>query len=209
MWLYCVRHGESVHNAEGRIQGQLDVPLSDLGRRQGEAIAAVLATQGLDALYTSPLRRALQTAEIVARRLNLPIRADDRLKEINVGVFQNRLRSDIARLYPEAFARWTSGEPDFVVPGGESRRMLQERGCSAFRDIVTAGHQRAAIIAHGRLLVVALAAFVPVPAGPAAPTLENASITTVRYDGDGGWQLTAYNQVDHLATVGLTGAGDL
>lgn len=209
MWLYCVRHGESVHNAEGRIQGQLDVPLSDKGRRQGEAIAEALAAQCVDAIYASPLLRALETAELVARRLNLTIHTDDRLKEINVGIFQGRLRSEVAQLYPEAFARWTSGEPDFVVPGGESRRMLQERGGAAVRDIVAAGHQRAAVISHGRLLVVALAAFVPISAGPAAPTLENASITTVRYDSDGRWELTAFNQVDHLAAVGLSGAGDL
>ena len=130
MWLYCVRHGESVHNAEGRIQGQLDVPLSDFGRRQGEAIAEALAALPIDAIYASPLLRALETAQIVARRLRLPIRTDDRLKEINVGVFQDRLRAEVAQLYPDEFARWTSGEPDFAVPGGESRRDLQERGCA-------------------------------------------------------------------------------
>ncbi len=181
MWLYCVRHGESVHNAEGRIQGQADIPLSDFGRRQGEAIAAALAELPIDAIYASPLLRALETAQIVARRLNLPIRIDPRLKEIHIGVFQNRLRSEVAELYPEAFARWTAGEPDYA----------------------------AAIIAHGRLLAVTLEAFVPVPAGPATPSLENASITTVRCDGDGCWELTAYNQVDHLRHVGLSGAGDL
>ncbi len=209
MWLYCVRHGESVHNAEGRIQGQLDVPLSDFGRRQGAAIAEALAALSVDAIYASPLLRALQTAQIVARRLSLPIRTDDRLKEINIGVFQDRLRAEVAQLYPEAFARWTSGEPDFAVPGGESRRRLQERGRAAFQDIVDAGHQHAAIIAHGRLLVVTLEALVPVPAGPASPSLENASITTIRYEGGDRWTLAAYNQVDHLATIGLTGAGDL
>ena len=129
------------------------------------------------------------------------------MKEINVGVFQNRLRAEVAQLYPEAFARWTLGEPDFAVPGGESRRALQERGCAAFRDIVATGHQHAAIIAHGRLLVVALAAFVAIPAGPASPSLENASITTIRYHGEERWTLTAYNQVEHLSSVGLTARG--
>lgn len=209
MWLHCVRHGESIHNAEGRIQGQLDVPLSDFGRRQGEAIAAALAELPIDAIYASPLQRALETAQIVARRLNLPIQIDPRLQEINVGVFQGRLRSEVAELYPDAFARWTAGEPDFVIPGGESRRALQERGCDALREIAGAGHEHAAVIAHGRLLVVALAALVPIPAGAATPSLENASITTIRHDGDGRWTLTDYNRVDHLGNIGLSGAGDL
>lgn len=209
MWLYCVRHGESTHNAEGRIQGQADIPLSDFGRRQGEAIADALAEVPVGAIYASPLARALETAQIVARRLNLPIRIDSRLMEIHVGIFQNRLRSEVAELYPEAFTRWTAGEPDYVIPGGESRRSLQERGCAAFREIAAAGHQHAAIIAHGRMLAVTLAALVPVAAGPAAPSLQNASITTVRYDGDHCWELTAYNRIDHLRNVGLSGAGDL
>jgi len=209
MWLYCVRHGESVHNAEGRIQGQLDIPLSDFGRRQGLAIAEALAGYPIEAIYASPLLRAYQTAQIVERRLNLPIRIDPRLQEIHVGVFQGRLRREVAERYPEEFARWTAGDPDFVVPGGESRRSLQTRGCAAFREIAAAGHEHAAIIAHGRLLVVTLEAFVPVPAGPATPSLENASITILRWDGADRWELTAYNQVAHLRDVGLTGAGDL
>jgi len=209
MWLHCVRHGESIHNAEGRIQGQLDVPLSEFGRRQGEAIAAALAELPIDAIYASPLQRALETAQIVARRLNLPIRIDPRLQEINVGIFQGRLRSEVAELYPEAFARWTAADPDFVVPGGESRRALEERGCAAFRDIASAGHEHVAIIAHGRLLAITLGALVPIPASPAAPSLENASITTVRRAADGRWTLTDYNRVDHLRGIGLSGAGDL
>ena len=209
MWLHCVRHGESIHNAEGRIQGQLDVPLSDLGRRQGEAIAAALAALPIEAVYASPLQRALETAQIVGRRLSLPVQIDPRLQEINVGVFQGRLRREVAELYPDAFARWTAGEPDFVIPGGESRRALQQRGCAALRDIASTGHEHAAVIAHGRLLVVALAALVSIPAGQAAPSLENASITTLRYDGDDRWTLAEYNRIEHLHGVGLSGAGDL
>ncbi|KKK94352.1 hypothetical protein LCGC14_2683730, partial [marine sediment metagenome] len=66
MLLYCIRHGESTYNAEGRIQGQSDVPLSELGRRQGEAVAAALRAEPVEAIYSSPLRRAMQTAEPLA-----------------------------------------------------------------------------------------------------------------------------------------------
>ncbi len=97
----------------------------------------------------------------------------------------------------------------YAVPGGESRQSLQERGSAAFREIAAAGHEHAAIIAHGRLLAVTLAALVTVPAGPAMPSLENASITTVHCGADGCWDLTAYNQIEHLRHGGLSGAGDL
>ena len=100
MLLYCVRHGESTHNAEGRIQGQADIPLSDFGRRQSEAVAEALAALAIDAVYASPLRRALETAEIIARRVQLDVRTDARLMEIHAGIFQNRMRAEIQEQYP-------------------------------------------------------------------------------------------------------------
>ena len=140
MLLYCVRHGESAYNVEGRIQGQSDVPLSGLGHRQSRAVAEALSGLPVEAIYASPLRRAMQTAQPVAERLNLEIRADPRLMEIHAGVFQEKLRSQLVELYPEQFARWKSGDPDCTIPGGESRRDLLRRGREVFEEIGRAGH---------------------------------------------------------------------
>ena len=96
MVLYFIRHGESTHNAEGRIQGHSDAPLSSLGRQQSEAAAKALASIAFDAIYSSPLRRALETAQIIAAPHGLPVLTDPRLMELNVGVFQDRLRSELA-----------------------------------------------------------------------------------------------------------------
>jgi probable phosphoglycerate mutase len=101
---YCVRHGESASNAAGRIQGQSDVPLSELGHRQSEAVAAALSGLPVAAVYASPLRRAMQTARPVAEELNLEIQTDPRLMEVHAGVFQEKLRSELEELYPEQFA---------------------------------------------------------------------------------------------------------
>jgi broad specificity phosphatase PhoE len=209
MWLYCVRHGESVYNAEGRIQGQSDVPLSEFGRRQSEAIADRLADLPIDAIYSSPLKRAWETAEAIARRVGLPIRGDDRLKELNVGLFQDHLRRELPHLFPEALARWKSGDPDFVLPGGESRNELKRRGRAAFLEIGSRGHEHAVLVAHGRLLAVTLAGLVDLPGDDGAPSLENGSITTLRVREGATFELVAFNEVDHLQHVGLTGSGDL
>ena len=209
MLLHCVRHGESLYNAEGRVQGQSDVPLSDLGRRQGEAAAGALAGLDIDALYSSPLRRAIQTAECVAARLGLEIRTDPRLKEVDAGVFQDKLRTDLAELYPEDLARWTSGDPDFTIPGGESRRALAQRGCQALEAIRQAGHERVAVVSHGRLLVVTLEAMADFPEGRSPESLQNGSITTLRFNADGRAHVESINQVDHLADVGTAGRSDL
>jgi broad specificity phosphatase PhoE len=208
MRIYCVRHGESVYNAEGRIQGQADVMLSDLGLRQGEAVAHELQKICLDAIYSSPLVRAKQTAEILAERVNLPIRFDDRLKEIDAGIFQHQRRVDLEVTHPEELQRWRSEDLDYVIPGGESRRQLMQRGCEAMWAVAANEHRHVAVVAHGRLLVVTIKCLVGLE--PHAPpiSLENGSITTLAFDG-GGFRVERWNQSDHLLGVGLAGQGDL
>jgi broad specificity phosphatase PhoE len=209
MLLYCVRHGESLYNAEGRVQGQSDVALSQFGRRQGEAIAAALAQRPLDAIYSSPLCRALETAEEVARRTGLPVCTDPRLKEVNAGVFQDRLREEIEREFPEELARWQSEDLDYVIPGGESRRQLIARGRAALESIARQQHRHAAVIAHGRLLIVALKDLLGLGPEPPPRSLQNGSITTLRFGARGQFEVLAWDRVEHLDGVGLGGSGDL
>jgi len=209
MILYCIRHGESTYNAEGRVQGQSDVPLSELGIRQGEAVAEALSRLPLDALYASPLQRAYRTAELAAERLDLDIVADDRLKELNAGVFQDRLRSDLERLYPEELARWTAGEPDFAIPGGESRNDLKRRGMEVLRELGARDHGHAAVITHGRLLITAVKGLLGIPLEAEPQSLQNGSITRLQFNGNGEVELLGIDEVAHLAGVGLAGRGDL
>ncbi len=209
MILYCIRHGQSTYNAEGRIQGQSDIPLSELGFRQSEAAAQALAQLPIDALFCSPLIRAFQTGESVAAALGLPIQIDDRLKEIHAGIFQDKRRCDVEQLYPKETAHWVSEDPDYVIPGGESRRQLMERGSAAFRGISRQDHQRVVVVAHGRLLIVTLKALLGIP--PVVPpfSLQNGSITRIETNGDGSFELLGIDEVDHLADVGLGSSGDL
>ncbi len=208
MILYCIRHGESSYNAEGRIQGQSDVPLSQLGRRQSEAVAAALAELPIEALYASPLRRAMQTAEPVAAALGLEIQTDRRLIEVHAGVFQDKLRSELQQQYPEEMARWRSGDPDFPLPGGETRRHLMQRGCEAFRQIARSDHGRAVVVTHGGLLAAALKALLEIPAQRHPFVLHNGSISQLDVT-DGRVKLLSVNRVDHLCDVGFAGRGDL
>jgi broad specificity phosphatase PhoE len=209
MLLHCIRHGETLHNAEGRVQGQSDVPLSELGRRQGQAVAEALDYRQLGGVFSSPLKRALETAEIIAQTHRLKVRIDRRLMEIHAGVFQNRLRSEIEDLFPEAIARWRSGDPDFVIPGGESQRQLAERGCQALAAICRSGLREAAVVAHGRLLTVTLKSLLGIPPAEGPQSLQNGSITTVEMTADGRVELLALDQIEHLKGVGLSGQGDL
>jgi broad specificity phosphatase PhoE len=209
MLLYLVRHGETVYNAEGRIQGQSDAPLSALGQRQSAAVADALAALSIEALYCSPLRRARQTAEPIAARLKLPVHDDRRLMELDAGQFTGRLRSELADVYPEQLARWLSGDEDFAIPDGESRRQLAERGSAALRDIAATGHDQVVVITHGGLLSATLGTLLQLgePMPPFA--FQNGSITRVAADGQGQFTLIAFNEIDHLRDVGPSRGGDL
>lgn len=208
MLLYCIRHGESSYNAEGRIQGQSDVPLSDLGRRQSEAVAKALDNLPIDTVYSSPLRRAMQTAEPIAAVLKRAIQTDPRLKEVHAGVFQDKLRSELETQYPEEMARWRSGDPDFPLPGGETRRHLMQRGHEVFQQIAQGGHEQAVVVSHGGLLAAALKALLEIPAGRHPFLLHNGSITQLDLT-DGDVKLLSLNQIDHLRDAGFGGRGAL
>jgi len=182
MLIYCVRHGESVYNAEGRIQGQSDVPLSDLGLRQSQAIARALAELPIEAVYSSPLRRAMQTAEPLAACLGLVVQTDPRLMEINAGVFQHRLRAELPDLFPEAYSRWLSS-----------------------------GHQHVVVVTHGGLLAGALKALLGIPAERHPFVFHNGSITRLEL-ADGcpeQVKLLSLNETEHLRALGPSGCGDL
>ncbi len=208
MLLYFVRHGESAHNAEGRIQGQSDVPLSELGRRQSQAAADALADQAIDALYSSPLRRAMETAEPFAARTGIRIVTDPRLMEIDAGVFQDCLRSELPKRYPEEYHRWLSGDPDFTIPGGESRRALMVRGGEVLRAIRAAGQDQVVVVTHGGLLSAALKVLLEIPAHRHPFRFENGSISRIEWT-DGSVNVVSLNEKHHLVSVGLAGSGDL
>jgi broad specificity phosphatase PhoE len=196
MILYCVRHGETVANAAGRIQGQSDTCLSPLGQRQSQAVAAALGELPIEAVYASPLRRAVDSAQCVADRLHLGMRVDGRLMEINAGIFQGLSWPQIEARYPREARRWKAQDPDFRIPGGESRRDVMRRADEALREIHAAGHTQAIIVAHGGLLSAAFKVLLNIPAERNPFSLENGSISKIAWDRD--VKLLWLNQTHHL-----------
>jgi probable phosphoglycerate mutase len=164
-------------------------------------LASAFRGQPIDALYASPLRRAMQTAEPIAEALRLEIRTDDRLKEINAGIFEGVNWNEIESHSPEAAARWKAQEPDFVIPGGESRRALGVRGRAALMDIYEAGHRQVVIVAHGGVLGAALKALLGITIDNSPFSFYNASISKLIWDRR--IKLITLNAVDHLRAAGL------
>ena len=156
--ILLARHGETAENKERRFQGQKDVPLNDTGRAQARVLAEQAEREGIVAVYSSPLVRASETAEIVAERLGLgPVRLDDRLKEVDVGDWQDRLKADIERDEPELWAGFKRAGEDWRFPGGESLAEQQDRVIAALVDITQRNDLPALVVSHRGVIRCALA----------------------------------------------------
>jgi probable phosphoglycerate mutase len=153
--IYLARHGQTAYNAEGRFQGQGAVPLDDTGRAQAAALAEQTLPYEFAALWCSPLRRARETADIVARRSGLTPREDARLMETDSGEWTDRSFAEVQADDPEGFDRFKSGDPTFAFPGGESFAQQGVRVAAAFHDIKRA-EAPALVVCHGGVIRIAL-----------------------------------------------------
>jgi len=152
-----VRHGESIWNAERRIQGQLDPPLSDQGRRQAERLGRRLAGRRLAGFYSSDLTRALETAQLIGGSIGLEPEPAPSLREIYLGEWEGLRTDEIATRYPEVWSRWTE-EPDWdLVPGGEGAARFEARAGAAIDDLFRRHpHGEVLVVTHGGVIQVAL-----------------------------------------------------
>jgi broad specificity phosphatase PhoE len=131
------RHGETDHNASGIWQGQLDTALSDRGREQAQGAAVALAAYNPSVIVSSDLQRAADTAGLLASRMGLQVRCDDRLREIHAGAWQGMTAGDVAEQFPEENAALAAGEDIRRGIHGESLRQVAERARAAVEDLLT------------------------------------------------------------------------
>ena len=132
MRLLLARHGQSLWNLQGRFMGQADPPLAPEGERQALALAARLRGERLDAVYTSDLRRAASTAEIVAEAIGLAVVTDPAWRETSFGAWTGLTREEVAARDPELWRRWRT-DGDLAPPGGETPDDVQQRVVPAAR----------------------------------------------------------------------------
>lgn len=134
--LYLVRHGQSAGNAEGRFGGHSATPLSELGLEQARLTAQILAKEKIDAIYTSDLSRAVQTAEPLARLLNLPIIKTSAFRERHVGVLEGLTFDESKEAFPKDYYALVNRNIHHVITKGESYRHLLRRATGELREIL-------------------------------------------------------------------------
>ena len=149
--LFFVRHGQTEWNATKRMQGQWNSDLNELGRNQSDAAGRLLAGQNIQALYSSPLDRARQTAEIVNRYLSLPIEYDDRLKEWDSGDWSGHLYSYVEATWPEDWAALSADPYNYRGPNCENYPDMIRRSRPFLDVLKTHPAQNIAIVSHGMI----------------------------------------------------------
>ena len=197
--IIAIRHGETAWNAETRMQGQLDIPLNAVGRWQAERAAAALADEGIDAIYSSDLRRALETAQALGRACAKPLVADIGLRERCFGVFEGLTFDEVGARWPEQSRRWRQREPDFAPEGSESLRQFSAR-CVATATRLVKAHpgQTVALVAHGGVMDCLYRAATRIDLqSPRSWLLGNASINRLLYASQ-GFTLVGWSDTRHL-----------
>jgi broad specificity phosphatase PhoE len=134
--LYLVRHGQSAGNAEGRFGGHSPTPLSELGEKQARLTAQALAKERIDAVYTSDLLRAVQTAEPLAELLDLPIIKTSAFRERHVGVLEGLTFDESKVAFPKDYYALVNRNIHHVITKGESYRHLLRRATGELREIL-------------------------------------------------------------------------
>jgi probable phosphoglycerate mutase len=194
-----IRHGETAWNAELRIQGHCDLPLNETGLLQAEALARRLAERHFDAIYSSDLARARQTAEPLARAHRLSVRIDAALRERNFGCWEGKTREEMLAADAAMAEALAARRPDDVPPGGESLRQHLARILSCLSRLASlhAG-QTLAVVTHGGTLDLAYrhAQGIPIERPRDFP-LSNASINWLEICGD-GWRFASWGDAAHL-----------
>ncbi len=204
--LYVARHGETEWNKERRLQGWKDAPLTKLGEAQAKPLGERLKKTSLDIAYTSPLGRVRSTAKIALEDISIPLKENERLKEINLGEWDGMRSKDARERDPELY-RKALEEPDlFNPPWGENYYDLRERVVEAAKDILSNNRgKNILLVSHGLASKTLISYFEerPVKDLRKPPTIRECSLSLIKFDEDNfkdlkKCEIVLYGDTSHL-----------
>lgn len=196
--IILARHGETEWNVEEVFRGRIDVELNETGLRQAELLAEYLSKRKIDAIYSSPLRRAVKTAEIIASHHRLDIKITPGLIDFDCGEWHGLLRQEVKAKYKELYALWVSHPEKVKLPAGESLNDVTKRAMSVLDDVIAQYGGTVVLVAHrvvNKVLICALLG------------LDNSRFWNIRQDicgittfiyEDGRFILTEHNNTSFL-----------
>ncbi|GAB4847011.1 hypothetical protein Ancab_026023 [Ancistrocladus abbreviatus] len=209
--IILVRHGETEWNALGKLQGQLDVDLNEIGRQQAATVADRLSREpNISAIYSSDLKRAHETAEIIAAKCGgIEVIRDKELRERHLGDLQGLVRQpqELARLKPEAYAVFTSNKMGQEIPGGgESLDQLYQRCTSSLQRIGEKHRgERIVVVTHGGVIRTLYRR--AAPTGRPGGKILNTSVSIIYISTEDVWSIKTWNDINHLQQTAFLKSG--
>ena len=202
--IIIIRHGETEWNQTGRFQGHSDVPLSETGRAQAEALGQNLALDYVDAIYASDLIRAMETAAPLAARFGLTVTPDPLLRELNFGAWEGRSFSDVNAENPNAMKQFYNDPECADIPDSEPFPDFQKRVAGRVREIAELHRgKRIVIVSHGASIRILLADILAMPIRSIWHISQlNTAVNKIRFEDDGFAIVTLMNDTSHLRGVG-------
>jgi probable phosphoglycerate mutase len=195
-----LRHGQTPMSVQKRYVGRSDVPLTDLGVQQAAAAAKRLASASLDVIVTSPLRRAVRTAQEVAAATGAPVVTDDGFRETDFGAWEGLTFAEVRERWPAEMTAWLA-DPAVAPPGGESFAEVSERVTVALHRVLAARERQAVlIVSHVTpIKMLVAAALLAPPAALYRMHLDVAALSEIDWYADGPALLRSFNDTGHLA----------
>jgi broad specificity phosphatase PhoE len=192
--LILIRHGITDWNIQKRYQGQTDIPLNEQGKEQARQAAAELASTPIDTFYASDLKRALETAQIIAKDRNLEIKTNPKLRETHFGVWEGLTIADIKVKYPDLLEKANSDPFNTIFPTGESRGQMFARVGNELKEIAKAHPgETVAIASHEGSISAGICGLLNQSFIEMRPKyrLDNAAFHILEQDYDGTWKIVS------------------
>ncbi len=183
MRLYLVRHGETDWNLQNKIQGQTDIALNDTGVRQAEALSKLLReSYRINAIYTSPKKRALQTAQVIGHEAGLLPVVKQGLGELSLGKWEGYSWRQVRELFPEEYGIWHANRRYQQPPEGESYQQLLDRLIEALNEIIAENTGNVLIVTHSAVIMTLMSFLYDTPFEDMAKNYKTGNTEIVELD---------------------------
>ena len=198
--IMLIRHGETEWNRTGRFQGHSDIPLTENGILQAQALSRNLIMDRVDKIYASDLVRAMETARPLANRFGLDVEPDPALRELHFGAWEGRYFRDINAEYPDIMKRFYRDPENVEIPESESFTDFQQRVSGRVREIVNKWHgKRIILVSHGAAIRILLADILSMPIRSVWHIAQyNTAVNRIRFEDDGFAVVDLVNDTAHL-----------
>jgi len=204
MNIYIVRHGETRKDKVFNLDGFPDAELTEVGLKQAHLAGEQLSKVKFDEIYSSDLKRAVQTAQIISSyQQELQVGIDKQIREIHMGVFHTSTEDQIRKDYPEFYNEFLKKESDFRYPNGESGEEVLKRTLIFLETIKTKNLDNICIVCHGGVIRALISDLIGLPQYKRFNLYPyNCGISLLRYDEGNNFKVISINEISHLGTYG-------